>query len=228
MVIRNGKEEGVPAWGNRTAFRVPKEKFQALLAFDKKLPEIMKLIDRKIKLLGIQSKFILHESNALAADLQNIVDQEKIFEIIPKTLNGFYKACFLMDRIRKYPDNFSLWLIYGSSLYSTKLHSRDLAKLIYSLDFLYSGSDDLEENVLNSFVETMQKITNHILHMQNKNLQTCVDISPREETINFLFAVNLYEDITQELRYLYGIENFSPIRKIFQSVENIDSIFEKS
>lgn len=226
-ILQNGEEGGVPAWGNRTAFRVPENTIKPLFVFDKELSKVIESIDKKITLLDIQSRFIQNESKNLSDCLQGIVDREQIFKIIPKTLDGFYKACFLMEQINEYPTNHSVWLVYGESFYSDELNSRELARLIYSLDFLYGGSDELDTNVLNSFVETMQKITLRMISMQNKNLQTCTDLSPKEEIVNFLFTVNLYEDIVQELRVLYGVDCFSPIIKIFHSVRDMDLILEK-
>lgn len=131
-----------------------------------------------------------------------------------------------MDLVKKYPVNYSLWLLYGASFYSANLNSLEFARWIYSLDFLYGGSAQLQENEVHAVVEAMLKISNYIQLIQQKKLQTCTDFSPKQELVNFLFAVNLYEDIVQELRYLYGIDRFPPIDKIFQSVEKLDSVAE--
>lgn len=226
-VMKNGEEGVVHAWGSRNAFRVPRDKFSEIFQFDRALAKEIEAINKKIKFLETQSGFIENESKRLSGELQSIVDHERTFRIVPKTLDGFYKACFLMDQINRRPENHSLWLVYGSSFYSDELNSRELALLIYSLDFLYGGSGNLEQNVLNSFVSVMQKITAHITAMQKKSLKTCADLSPKEEIVNFLFTVNLYEDITQELRCLYKVDCFSSVRKIFQSIENPDSIFRQ-
>ena len=60
----------------------------------------------------------------------------------------------------------------------------------------------------------------------NTVIQKLPDFSPKSEIINFLFSVNLHEDMTQELRSLYSITDFPKINKIFQTVKNIDSICE--
>jgi len=226
-VMQNGKEEGVPAWGNRTAFRVPRDKFSEIFRSGRALAGEIEVTNKKIKLLETQSEFIENESKRLSGELQCVVDHERTFRIVPKTLDGFYKACFLMDQISRRPENHSLWLVYGSSFYSDELNSRELALLIYSLDFLYGGSESLEKNVLDSFVSVMQRITARITSTQKRGLKTCADLSPKEEIVNFLFTVNLYEDIVQELRCLYEVDCFPPVRKIFQSVENPDSIFRQ-
>ena len=226
-VLENGTEAGVPAWGNRTAFRVPKNEFMKIFEYDDKLSKEIEMIDIKNKLLETQSGYIQREKNKFSSELQKIVDQETIFDIIPNTLDGFYKACFLMDSINKYPVNYSLWLVYGTSFYSDQLNSSELAKLLYSLDFIYGGSDDIEENILTTFADTMQKIKTLLSEIEINKLQTCSDLSPKEEIVNFLFAINLYEDIVQELRFLYHVECFPPINKIFQSINDLNSIAEK-
>ncbi len=226
-VMQHGKEAGVPAWGNSPAFRVPQDVFNKIFTFDKKLSQVTKMIDIKNKLLDIQLEFIQSKKKNLSDNLQKIIDTNHEFKIIPKTLSGFYETCFLMEQIGKYPTNYSLWLVYGSSFCCGKLNSKEVAGLLYSLDFLYGGANNLEDNTLRAFVDAMQKISVYLTQMQEKNLQTCLDLSPREELVNFLFTVNLYEDIVQELRYLYGIDCFAPINKIFQSIKDIDSIVSK-
>jgi len=226
-IMQNGKEAGVPAWGNRTAFRVPGDKFSAIFQSDPALAEQIASIKRKIAFLETQSKFIEEEGEKLSGQLQSVIDRDKTFKIVPKTLEGFYRACFLMDQLNKRPENDSLWLVYGASFYSDALDSRALARLMYALDFLYGGSADLDAHVLNSFVDVMRKITDRLASMQNQGLQTGADLPPKEEIVNFLFIVNLYEDIIQELRCLYAIDCFPPVGKIFQTLKNPDAIFKQ-
>lgn len=223
-VMENGTVGAVPAWGSRTAFRVPAEKFKKIFATDAKLDEVIRVIDRKNQLLDAQSRFLENENSELSRELQKIVDEETAFTIIPKTLDGFYRACFLMDKVGKYPKNHSMWMVYGASMYSDKLNSYEFAKLVYALDFLYGLAAELEANVLAALADTMRKFSAHIMRMQDQKLQTCGDLAPKKEAINFLFAVNLYEDMAQELFFLYGIKAISPIKKIFQSVDDIDRL----
>ena len=221
-VMDNGKEGPVPAWGSRPAFRVPAEKFKAIFARDKKLGGVIQAVDQKNRLLEAQSRFLEGEGNKISGELQQVVDEEKAFTIIPKNLDGFYRACLLMDKIGKYPKNYSMWMVYGESMYSEELNSYEFAKLVYSLDFLYGGATMLESNVLSRLSDAMRKFSAHIKHMQNQKLQTSQTLSPKEEAVNFLFAVNLYEDMVQELIFLHKVNDLPPIKKIFQSVEDMD------
>ena len=135
-VMENGKVEGVPAWGNRTAYRIPKGEFESIFASDSGLSDVIERIDQKIKILDFQSNFLRKESEKLSRELEDVVDHKQEFRIIPKTLEGFYKACFLMEKIKRYPTNRGMWLIYGASFYSDSINSRELARLMYALDFL--------------------------------------------------------------------------------------------
>lgn len=227
-IMKNGEERSVAAWGSRPAFRVPAEKFMSEFRRDGKLEETLRVIEKKNQLLEAQGRFLEDESVALSGELQKIVDEEKSFTIIPGTLDGFYRACFMMSGIGKYPENHSMWIVYGASLYSDDMDSREFAKLVYALDFLFGGTAALERNVLDALISVMQKCSRRIERMQEQNLQTCPDISPRKEAVNFLFAVNLYEDILQEMIHLYDVKQFASIRKIFQSVKDLDALREKT
>lgn len=147
-----------------------------------------------------------------------------MFKIIPKTLEGFYRSCFILDSIGKYPENSPLWLVYGTSLCSKNLDSYQRAQLMYSLDYLYARLSNPSNNEIKAFVGAMKTFSVYIEETQTNNFQTSVDLSPREEIVNFLFVVNLYEDLIQELRYANGIEDFLPVNKIFQSVKDMDSV----
>lgn len=224
-IMENGEEGGVPAWGNRTAFRVPGGLFKRIFKEDSSLAGVVETIDKKNRLLEIQSGFIERENKLLSGELQKIVDEKRIFKIMPKTLEGFYRACFLVDRVNDRPENYSLWLVYGTTFCSDKLNSYQFAQLMYSLDFLYHASPDrFGQNELGALAETMKKLRRYISKIQKDGLRTSNDLSPLEETVNFLFTVNLYEDMSQELAYSYGIRDFGPVNKIFQSVDSVDSV----
>lgn len=133
-IMQNGNEEGVPAWGNRKDFRIPGEKFRKIFAADQSLQKVIESINNKNTLLAMQSQFIDNENKRLSGDLQKVVDDNKKFEILPQTLEGFYQACFLMDKVEEHPRNYPMWLVYGTSFYSDNLNSYQFAQLMYSLD----------------------------------------------------------------------------------------------
>ncbi len=223
-IMKEGREESVPAWGSRPAFRIPANSFKSIFQTDENLVPLIESINKKNQLLEIQFFFINREKEKFSHELQKVVDREEIFKIIPETLEGFYKSCFILDSIDRYPDNLPLWLVYGASFYSQDLNSYEFSQLMYSLDFLYGRASSLAENELKVLVETMEKSSSYIEEIQRKKLKTSVNLSPKEEIVNFLFAVNLYEDLAQELRYLEEVESLSPINKIFQSVNDMDYV----
>ncbi|MCL2312768.1 MAG: hypothetical protein FWC41_09850 [Firmicutes bacterium] len=225
-IMQNGKEAGVPAWGNRTAFRVPNEKFKQILKVDKNLKPLVENIDQKIDLLNFQNEFIKLEEQKLSDLLQTVTDKNAIVRFIPKDLDSFYKVCFIIDRLNEIPVNANLWLVYVLSFYDDNLNSYQMAQLIYCIDFLYSKID-LENNELERVVETIQKIKNYceIKQKNNGKIETSVDLSPIEEIRNFLFTVNLLEDLIQDSIFYYRT-NFKPIEKIFETVRNISTLIE--
>jgi hypothetical protein len=101
-----------------------------------------------------------------------------------------------------------------------------MAKLIYCIDFLYSKID-LKENELEKVVETTKKIKIYCENIQKNNgrIETSVDLSPIEEIRNFLFTINLLEDLIQDSIFYYKT-NFDSVKKIFENVKNISKISE--
>lgn len=223
-IMQNGNEAGVPAWGNRTAFRIPNAQFKVIFTEDESLRHVVETINHKNDLLSIQSLFIAGENQKFSHELQQTVDNNKAFEIIPQTLVGFYQSCFLVDKVEDYPKNNLLWLVYGTSFYSDDLNSYQFAQLMYALDFLFAGITQLQPHELSCLVDALKKCGHYIDMVQTQNLQTDKRLSPNEEVINFLFAVNVYEDMCQELVHTHAVTELQPIDKIFQSIHDIQAI----
>ena len=225
-IMQNGKEAGVPAWGNRTAFRVPNEKFKQILKIDKNLKPLVENIDKKIELLNFQNNFIKLEEEILSNLLQTVTDKNAIIKFIPKDLDSFYKVCFIIDRLNEIPINANIWLVYVLSFFDDNLSSYQIAQLIYCIDFLYSKIE-LKRNELEKVKETIQKIKNYceIKQENNGRIETSVNLSPVEEIRNFVFTVNLLEDLIQDSIFYYKT-NFKPIEKIFENIKNISTIIE--
>ncbi|HOT40029.1 MAG TPA: hypothetical protein PKV08_02315, partial [Candidatus Syntrophosphaera thermopropionivorans] len=49
--------------------------------------------------------------------------------------------------------------------------------------------------------------------------------SPIEETRYALFSLNLIEDLIQDIIYTYSVKTFKPIKKIYQSLKNIEKTY---
>lgn len=223
-IVENGEIDVVPAWGSRKAYRVPKEKFESILKRDDSLAPFVEKINAKITILNFQHELISMWENKLSKELQKVIDEEKVVKVVPKTLEGFFKVCFMLDHLNKIPENINLWLIYLLTYVNKKLTLSDIAMLVYSLDFLYSKilPDNLKENEL---LELQQKIMILLqlidsYYQEDEGLyKSTIKESPLEETRYALFSINLIEDIIQDSIHYHGA-NFQPITKIYQYVRN--------
>ena len=227
-IVRNSKQTVAPAWGNAPVFRVPKNKFKKVLQKDRNLGVICDLIDKKIAILDFQHKAIEMEKEKLSYLLQEVIDEEKILKIMPKTLDGFFKVCFMLNHFEKTPINANLWLVYVLSFLDQKLNSYELFQLIYSLDFLYPRVE-LKTNELNRLIEGLKQAQNQVKQFSKPDgsFQSNKTIAPLEDTRYSLFAINILEDLLQDLLYYYGNNiGLKPIARIYQNVPQIDKTFK--
>ena len=227
-IINNSKETVAPAWGNAPVFRVPKEKFKKVLQKDKKLNTACDLIDKKNKILDFQHEAIEKEKEKFSHLLQQVLDEEKILKIVPKTLDGFFKVCFTLSHLEKTPVNASLWLIYLLSFLSQRLNSYKIFQLVYSLDFLYSKVD-LKKNEINKLVEGVKSLHKKLQQFSKSDgsFQSDKKLSPLEDTRYSLFAINILEDLAQDILFYYESNlRLTPVSRIYQIVPGIDKTFQ--
>jgi hypothetical protein len=229
-IVKNSKETVAAAWGNAPVFRVGREKFKKILREDKELGRICALIDRKTALLDFQYKAIDIEKEKMSYLLQQVVDENKILRIIPKTIDGFFKVCFVLNNIDKTPVNANLWLIYLLSFINRELNSYELFQLVYSIDFLYPKIE-LNKNELTQLVSGLKQAQNQVYKFwkADGSYQSDKTLSPIEETRNSLFIINILEDITQDILYYYAkaaiLSSLSPVTRIYQGIPDIDKVF---
>lgn len=226
-IVKNSKKTVAAAWGNAPVFRIPQNKFKNILSKDKDLKKVCDLIDKKIAILNFQHKAIEIEKEKLSYLLQQVIDEKKILNIIPNTLNGFFEVCFILNHIEKVPINANIWLVYLLSFLNPKLNSLELFQLIYSVDFLYSIIE-LRKNELNKLVESLKQIQNQINRFSNLDgsYQSDKTIPPLEDTRYALFSINILEDLTQDILYYYGNNiDLEPINRIYQSIPDIEKTF---
>ncbi|MDE0118996.1 MAG: hypothetical protein OXM55_03185 [Bdellovibrionales bacterium] len=226
-IANNSKETVAPAWGNAPVFRVSKEKFTKVLQKDKKLNTVCDLIDKKNKILDFQHEVIEKEKEELSHLLQQVLDEEKVLKIMPKTLDGFFKICFTLSHLEKTPVNTSLWLIYLLLFLNPKLNSYKIFQLVYSLDFLYSKVD-LKKNEINKLVEGIKSLHRKLQQFSKADgsFQSSKAIAPLEDTRYSLFAINILEDLTQDILFYYGSHpKLTPINKIYQTIPEVDKTF---
>lgn len=227
-IAKNSKQTIAPAWGNAPVFRVPKNKFKRILKKDKDLKDICQTIDRKIAILDFQHQTIEIEEEKLSYLLQQVIDKEKVLKIIPKTLDGFFKVCFVLNHIEKTPVNVNLWLVYLLSFLGQKLNSYELFQLIYSLDFLYPRIE-LKKNELSRLIEGLIKTDERIgkFAEPDGSFRSDKKIAPLEDTRYSLFVINILEDLIQDVLYYYGDGiKLTPVSKIFQNIPHLAKTYK--
>ena len=226
-IMQNGKEGAVPAWGNRLAYRVPRDVFLAQTQNGgDELKSVVGAIDDKNRILDFQHQFIAREIDRVARILESAVDEQKIIKIIPSTLEGFYRVCLILDRMNRAPENAAVWLVYLISFFGEKMPTRDFARLVFCFDFLYfKVQDSLRENEIKAAADALDKSVAYIKARENSDGSFASDpnFAPAEETRSVLFAVNLIEDIAQDLRYTCGVGP-GPIGKIFETISDCAKI----
>ncbi|MCW1311781.1 MAG: hypothetical protein OH324_03075 [Candidatus Parvarchaeota archaeon] len=226
-IVNNSIKTVAAAWGNVPVYRVSKENFEKLFEEDKDLINVCDIIDKKIKILDFQHKAIDISKNQLSHLLQQVIDEKQIVKIIPNTLDGFFKVCFILDYLEKVPENVNLWLIYLLSYVDSKLNSYDIFRLIYCMDFLYSKTE-LKPNELNLFVDKLKILIQKIKSFEKNDGSYFSDknISPLEDTRYCLFSINILEDLIQDLLFYYNNNlKLKPIQKIYEYVKDINKTY---
>ncbi len=221
-IVKHGEVGVVPAWGSRPAYRVSKGVFEKVLKEDNSLKPVLKMIDAKLKILNFQHQLLDIWEEALSIELQKVIDEEKLVKIIPKTLDGFFKVCFILDHLNKVPENANLWLVYLLSYANTKLTLKEISMLVYSLDYIYSKITNLGDHELRELEEKIKNLLQMINNYYDKKeglYKSSIKESPLEETRFALFSINLIEDIIQDA-IVYHKANFQPIVKIYQHLKD--------
>lgn len=225
-IFKNSKIDMVEAW-RTSAFRVPKAKFEEILKYDTGLKQICKQIDAKNYILNFQHYLIDIYKDKLSALLEDVIDEDKIMNIIPNNLESFFEVCFILDNFNKVPHNTNLWLIYLLSYIKEEISLNEIAKIMYSIDFLYSKIE-LKINELNQLIGKIKQLGEIIdkYYQNDGTYRSSLKESPLEETRYALFSLNLLEDLIQDIIYTYSIKEFKPIKKIYQSIQNIEKTYQ--
>ena len=224
-IARNGRISGVPAWGNRTAYRVPRDVFLPVFVNGgTDLEQVVTVVDDKNYLLEFQSEFMEQEARRLSRELQQVVDEERLLSIVPRTLEGFYRVCFLLDRIGKQPDAPGVWLVYLMSFFNDAMSVVELARYIYALDFLYFKCRSVQENeriaLENAITQAMAYIERRFVTAGDGMLTTGPNEAPVDAMRQIIFAINLIEDIRQDAAVNFGAAT-SQVRTIFDTIPDV-------
>lgn len=225
-LFKNGIEGTAPAWGNREVYKVTGSKLLPFVKESKELERIWQLVKIKFAFLEFQHELIDITKDKLSYLLQEVVDEKKIIEILPRDLDSFFKICFILDNLNKIPRNVNLWLIYILSFLSQKNTSEDLSKVVYCIDFLYSKTE-LNENEVRTLVEKIKFCFKILNNFERKDglFKSSPNLSPIDEARYSLFAINLLEDLNQDLIFYYKVKNLMPITEIYQNLHYIDKTY---
>lgn len=226
-IVKNSVRAAAAAWGNAPVYRVGKEVFDKLMKEDETLAEVCDIIDKKTKILDFQHNAINASKNQLSYLLQQVVDENKIVKIMPKTLEGFFEVCFILNHIDKFPENANMWLVYLLSYADEELNSYELFQLIYCLDFLYPKIE-LKENELKTVVKNIQQILERIKSFSKNDgsYQSDKTLPPLEDTRYCLFCINIMEDLIQDLLFYYGNDvGLKPIQRIYENLKDLDKTY---
>ena len=224
-IAQNGEVRGVPAWGNRTAYRVPREVFLPLLVDGgADLKQVITVIDNKNYLLEFQSEFMEQEARQLSRELQQVVDEERLLSFVPRTLESFYRVCFLLDKIGKRPDAPGVWMVYLMSFFKEGMRAADFARYIYALDFLYFKCHSVKENERIALENAIVQATTYIERRFRDAGEGVFTADPNEAPIEalqqILFAINMLEDIRQDA--VVNLEIAVPmVSTIFEMVPDV-------
>jgi hypothetical protein len=225
-ILRNGIEGVAPAWGNREVYKITGKQLLTKTDDDESLKTIWDSITVKFFILEFQHELINISKENLSHLLQKVIDENQIVKIIPKDLDSFFKICFMLDNLNKFPQNANIWLIYLLSYINSNLRLDDLAKIVYCINFLYLKielmSNEIAQLILN--IKNILEIIKTYRH-DDGSYRSSLSISPLEETRYALFSINLLEDITQDIIFYYNAPQLKPITKFYENVEDIKKTY---
>lgn len=222
-IMRNGEYGFVSAWRS-WAYRVHGDVFLAQFADGgEDLRNVIQSVDNKNGLLEFQHDFLESESRKLSKQLQQVVDDETLFRIVPRTLEGFYQVCYLLDKLGKEPDAPGVWMVYLLTFFRDDMRSIDFARFMYALDFLYFKCADIKRNEMQVLRRTIANAADYVRAHAKDDGSLAADPrqSPLEETRRLIFAVNLLEDIRQDAAVSFDME-LPLVAKIFETIPNAD------
>jgi len=221
-ILRNGRKGVAQAWGSREVYKITGKQMLTKVQDAPSLRPIWNRIEAKLAILDFQHEFIDMTKNRLSSLLQKVVDENKLVKIVPKDLDGFFKVCFILDNLGKFPQNANIWLVYLLSYITNTDTLEEITKIIYSLDFLYSKTK-LKKNELAQLPVRIQELLGKIKSFQKNDgsYASSVKFSPLDETRLALFSINLLEDLVQDMIFYYSVPRLDPIRKIYQNVDDL-------
>lgn len=224
-ITDNGEVGGVPAWGNRSAYRVRRDLFlPRLIDGGADLEQIVAIVNDKNFLLEFQAEFLEREKCELSHELQQVVDEDRLLKIVPRTLAGFFRVCLLLDSIGKAPDAPGIWMVYLASFFDNGMKAADFARYLYALDFCYFKCCQVQRNertVLKCAIEQATAYVGRIFaSAEKKGFARDPNEAPIDVLKQILFSINLLEDIRQHAVVNMDID-LPKTTRIFEMVPDV-------
>lgn len=221
-IHRKGVEGVAPAWGNREVYKITGRQLLDMVEDDPSLAGIWASVDAKLFILDFQNALIDINKERLSYLLKTVIDENRIVQIVPKDLDSFFKVCFILDNINKLPQNANLWLIYVLSYLAKGITLEDISRIVYCIDFLYSKVT-LKPNELPQLVSKVGELLEitKAYRQSDGSYRSSLKASPLDETRYALFAINLLEDLIQDMIFYYSVTGLKPVKKIYENLEDI-------
>jgi len=220
-IFENGEYGMVPAWRSY-AFRVPAGRFEKVFVPDPTLKPICDVVDAKNTILEFQHDLIDMRRESLSKELQQVVDEDALMKMVPKDMQSFFKVCFILDHLNKFPQNANLWLVYLMTYINDSLSIAEVSEIVYCMDFLYSKLD-MKANEVSKVQASVSSLLARVKSCSKPDgsYQSSARFAPLEETRCALFSINLIEDLVQDMIFYYPVTGLKPVHRIFENVEDI-------
>lgn len=215
-VFENGSEGAVPAWGNRIAFRVPRDKFLVGFREDGRLGEALERVALKARACTLPRRWLRFEADALSDEVEDAFARASEFRFVPRSAGGLHRACLVLRHAEREPEDPAEWLRFLFSLRTEEAGAEGLARLVLALDFLYLciPAGEFPEDLRPALVDFLRSVRLRIEALR----PAPGGAAPGErECAALLFAADAYEDIAQ-YAVQQGDEQTPPIMKIYQTL----------
>jgi len=93
-IIKHGIEKVAAAWGSREVYAISNDNLKTQLKNDKALENIWSIINTKNYILDFQHQKIENIKEEFSHLLQRVIDEEKIVQILPRSLDSFFQGMF--------------------------------------------------------------------------------------------------------------------------------------
>lgn len=238
-IVQNGTIGEVAAW-RTNAYRVPAEKFRTKFKQDEDLPLLIQRIDDKNTLLEFQHALYDKVKRDLQQKTEDAVLYGVDFRLIPTTLEGFFEACVILEAMERCPDALDVWFQKALQFADEAATLEEVFRASFCLDYLYfckpvpNGASERTQtdewlrhlgSILRTFIARVNEAYLGEGRFQSEPQKDCC-----EETRYALFAINVVEDMIQDIWHYYpeivnNIQDFpTPIRCIYQSITHTTEI----